>query len=171
MTIRTYQPTHNTPISTTQIPDRIQYSYSANVIMADFSGFETTMQETLNYLNSMLFGIEGLKFSRQGKSVEISFKEEKDADYILEEGLIFKDRQLLISKAFHPDKKIYSISVFGLPFRLKEDTNAELTKVFSRYARLLYVKYNYYTGTSMRMDSCNVILDFSNTNNIVSILP
>jgi hypothetical protein len=103
--------------------------------------------------------------------VEVSFTSEQHADAVLEAGMTFQDRQLLITKAFHPDMKIYSISVFGMPFRSKEETYHELINVFSKYAKVSHVKYHFYTNTDIRMDSCNIVLDFSNTNYTVGILP
>ena len=61
--------------------------------------------------------------------------------------------------------------MFGLPFRVKDKTYYELTNVFSKFAKLTYIKYHFYSNTIIRIDSCNINLDFSDSNNDITVLP
>jgi Zinc knuckle len=170
-TIQTFALPNPFPASEAPLPDRIEYSYSANAVIADFSGFETSKLETLNFLYSSLKNVEGLKFMKQGKCVEVAFMTEEEADTLLESGLVFQDRQLPITRAFHPDKSILSVTVHGLPFKSKEETYYELIHAFAEYADVSHIKYHFYDNTTIRMDSCNVILDFSLSNTSANMLP
>src|SRR5579871_4629221 len=66
--------------------------------------------------------------------------------------------------------KIYSISVFGLSFRVKDETYYKLTNVFSKFAKVTHIKYYFYSNTTIKIDSCNIILDFSDSNNDIAVL-
>src|SRR5579871_4664158 len=66
--------------------------------------------------------------------------------------------------------KIYSITMFSLPFRVKDETYYELTNVFSKFAKITYIKYYFYSNTTIKIDSYNIILDFSDSNNDITVL-
>jgi hypothetical protein len=171
--VQTYVNLHTNLITNINIPQssKISYSFSSNAIVVDFSGFDATKLETLNFLHSTLENVEGIKFLRQGKVVEIAFAMEEHVDAILEAGLVFQNRQLPITKAFHPDKTILSITVCGLPFRNKEDTYHELVQVFAPYGSVAQVKFHYYTNTTVRMDSCHVVLELRTADVTVADVP
>src|SRR5579871_2824342 len=66
--------------------------------------------------------------------------------------------------------KIYSISVFGLSFRVKDETYYKLTNVFSKFAKVTHIKYYFYSNTTIKMDSYNIILDISDFNNDITVI-
>ena len=65
---------------------------------------------------------------------------------------------------------MYSIFVFGLFFSVKDKTYYKLTNIFSKFAKIIYIKYYFYFNTTIKIDSYNIILDFSDFNNNIIVL-
>src|SRR5579871_1242387 len=66
--------------------------------------------------------------------------------------------------------KIYSISMFSLPFRVKDKIYYKLINIFFKFTKVTYIKYYFYSNTIIKIDSYNIILDFSDFNNNIIVL-
>ena len=60
--------------------------------------------------------------------------------------------------------------MFSLLFRVKDEIYYKLTNVFSKFAKVTHVKYHFYSNTTIKIDSYNIILDFSDINNNIKVL-
>ena len=54
---------------------------------------------------------------------------------------------------------------------MKDVTYYKLINIFSKFAKVTYIKYYFYSNTTIRIDSYNIILDFSDSNNDITVLP
>ena len=53
---------------------------------------------------------------------------------------------------------------------MKDETYYKLTNIFSKFAKVTHIKYYFYSNTIIKIDSYNIILDFSNIINDIKIL-
>jgi hypothetical protein len=158
--VQTFKPAGLT--STPTIPPyKILRSYSANAMVADFSGFQLTMAEAFSIIQSQFPQAAGIKFLKQGKAAEIQFLSTPNIQQALHQGLTYSNRTVPLTRCFSPESIILPITVRGLPCFLKDDTYIELQKAFSSFGVLKEVKFHYYGTSNIRMDSCTVMLDIS----------
>jgi hypothetical protein len=158
--VQTFKPAG--PTSTpTNSPYKILRSYSANAMVADFSGFQLSMAEAFSIIQSQFPQVAGIKFLKQGRAAEIQFLSTPNIQQALHQGLTYSNRTVPLTRCFSPESVILPITVRGLPCFLKDDTYVELQEVFSSFGVLKEVKFHYYGTSNIRMDSCTVMLDIS----------
>jgi len=158
--VQTFQPA-GLPPAPTNPTYQILRSYSANAMVADFSGFQLTKTEAFSIIQSNIPQVAGIKFLKQGRAAEIQFLSTSDIQQAISKGLTHSNRIVPLTRCFSHESIILPITVHGLPCFPKEETYLEIQHAFENLGSLHEVKYHYHGSSNIRMDSCTVILDIS----------
>jgi len=134
-------------------------SFSANCIMADFSGVSITKEKAFEMTSKTYEGIEGIKFIKQGKFVEVAFVSSDALMVAMGKDLQVGEIVIPVTRCFSPRQDVLPVAILGIPMYPKEDTYKEVMKVFNSYGKVLELKFHCFNQSAIRMDSCSVLLD------------
>ena len=146
-------------------------SFSANCVMADFTGLNLTKGEALSLISEIYQGVEGVKFIQQGKLVEIAFESREALVTGVGKELQVGEAVVPVTRCFSPKQNVVPIAIHGIPIYPKEDTYKEIVEVFSSFGKVQEMKFHCYQLTNIRMDSCSVILDRTDKDKAGNELP
>jgi hypothetical protein len=136
-------------------------SFSANCVLADFTGLNLSKGEALTLISKAYEQIEGVKFTKQGQFVEVAFQSGGAVMAALGKELQVGGIVVPVTRCFSPKQSILPVAIHGIPIYPKEDTYKELTEVFGKFGNVQELKFHCYDKTNIRMDSCSVLLDRS----------
>src|ERR1035438_10350038 len=117
------------------VPKTFQ-SFSANCMMADFSGLNLSKGEALRIISEAYEGVEGVKFTKQGMFVEVAFVSGGAVMTAMGKELQARGVVVPVTRCFSPKQSILPVAVHGIPIYPKEDTYKELTKVFGKFGNV-----------------------------------
>ena len=142
-------------------PFSILRSFSANALVADFSGFSLTKEEALQLIHSQVPLTAGLKFLKQGHATEIQFDSAQHLQATLDSGLSYQNRLIPLTRCFRPEACLLPITIRGIPCYPKDQTVQEIQSSLELLGSIQEVRFHYYGSTSIRMDSLSILLKCS----------
>jgi hypothetical protein len=146
-------------------------SFSANCVMADFSGLNLSKGEALGVISEAYEGVEGVKFTKQGMFVEVAFESRGAVMAAMGKELQVGGVVVPVTRCFSPKQSILPVAVHGIPIYPKEDTYKEVVEVFGKFGKVQELKFHCYDKTNIRMDSCSVMLDRTDMEKVSVVMP
>ena len=151
--------------------NQIFRSYSANAVVADFSGHLISMPEITNIITATKWPVETMRFLKAGRAVELCFLSSSDLQHAIDEGIIYKSCDIPLSRCFGRDSTFLRITVKDLPCRSTADTLGEISRVLQRYGKLSRLNFPLYPNSNICTDTCEALLDISLKPSIKTTMP
>jgi len=151
--------------------NQIFRSYSANAIVADFSGHLISMPEITNIISATKWPVETMRFLKAGRAAELCFLSSSDLQRAINEGITYKSCDIPLSRCFGQDSTFLSITIKDLPCRSTADTQVEISRVLQQYSKPSCFKFPVYPNSNIRTDTCSVLLDISLKPSVKLLMP